>query len=213
MGASSAAALFESRHKGGTGLTGYEDLVPTLVDIGGPTGGNDPNGRNYSVTGAPNTRNGAVTALSDNSDSTAVYNFGSETGSLFDFDLDIDMSNPSQAAGRSVASFVFIVRMAIAVGGGQSSDCHIGVFFGPRTGSFNAFPAQAGGYVNAGAGMSPTDVVLGPFSKSGGGVWAPGALDAMRLTLWTADGNAYSGGDANAWVSVYKVTARISYAT
>jgi hypothetical protein len=160
MGASGLAAVLAAVHKGGIGLPGGEASNGT--ELFGVSGSGGAAGTR-TVVGAAS----AAAALSDNSDSSYLQ--------LPSFDGNpVQIYRPSfalltQESGRPIQSFIVQIRM---------SDSEIGAI-GFELRSSTVFPSSTGNGLLASPMGAFTEVVYGPFSRSGGGFWT--ALEFRNL--------------------------------
>lgn len=136
-----------------------------------------------AVVGATDNNTGAATALSDSSDSTYVR----EDFYVF---ATVGFADLAAAGGRDVASFTLTIRCSA-----DDSFTGVGVTaFGGITTTpsedVDALPVSAG------------DIVLGPFTKSGGGNWTETQFNSMTVTVYGDGSNA----------NLYRVRAIATYA-
>lgn len=142
-----------------------------------------------AVVGAANSNAGAATALGDNSDGTYV------NGLAASFSATAEVGFGNLVGTDDVASFVLIVRCS---SGDATAEAFANSFTGIST-------ADTSGFYTAGSQI-PQDVVLGPFTKSGGGTWTVAEFNSMTCFLGIFNGNGVTP------YRIYKVTARATFA-
>lgn len=137
------------------------------------------------VDGAANSTAGAVTALSDGSDSTSV------TGDEADFQVNgTGFADLVDHGGRGIASIQFIVRGI----SGSNTTATIDTFSG-----ITPTPSSR----TAAIGTAVVDQLTAAFTKNGGGNWSVAEINAMTCRL-TAGYTSLT--------AVRKLTMRVTYA-
>lgn len=133
-------------------------------------------------------------ALTDDSDSSYA-NFTGGDGKGLPGQIIFTFADLVGAAGRDIASFVYIVRCSVtSTGAGRVNvNAH-------ATGA-----TVTPGFANNNGNTSPTDITLGPFTKSGGGNFTQAQINA-------ADGVLQLGTDVSAQGKAYKIICRVTYA-
>lgn len=167
----SAAALFSGLHKGGTGPASWQELLPQSITTAGSVG---------TVVGGSNNDAGRLAVLTDGSDATyiEVPDSGQVTIQL------TTMSDLSGVAGRTVSSFIILVRL-------QRTDPANEVWLTSIPQGILPFPSSADHLPKAAPdqGVQPwVNLAAGPFSRAFGGTWTAADLNALWVRILKQDG-------------------------
>lgn len=146
-----------------------------------------------TVVGAAQSNAGALTVLSDASDSTYILD------TSFYLPATVGFADPVEAGGRNITSAVIIMRMYDEADGNAGLGEFTGISPAPdETDYVEPYDATGG---------STTNVTFGPLTPIGGGSWTLAQWNALVCTLsvlpFGADGVA----------RMIRAFARVTYAT
>lgn len=168
-----AAQRLIRAHRGLLGPPSFEDVVPSSIS--------SYNAGINEVVGAANTAAGARSVVIDGSDSTYIdLQPGQPIGQVSGIPMTIaSFTSVVAASGRNISSFIAIFRVSTE----RPDDGHTlsdYVLFDNFTGITTA-QGRLDQNIASPTAFTPYDVLLGPWTKSGGGTWTAAQFATMGL--------------------------------